>query len=158
MNMHARAVIAHNGLGHKSSGFAVNMGDIMNGVFHNLVPIGALQQGAKTRANFKLARHPDFRMVYFNGYTLLLEQQTHFRADILKGIDRWYRHITTFGAWSMAWVGAIHIVGSCPWSVARMNFYKRTRCVGVPVNAIKNKKLGFGAKISRIAKDRKSVV
>ena len=52
--MHARAVVAHDRLGHKGRGLAVLLGDVMHHVFIDLHVVGGVDQGGELKAQFGL--------------------------------------------------------------------------------------------------------
>ena len=81
--MHAGAIIANNGFGHKSCCFAIRMCDVMYDIFEYLVPVCALDQAIKARANFALTCRGYFMMVYFDTDPHLFQSNTHGGADVM---------------------------------------------------------------------------
>ena len=83
MHMHAGTIVTHDRFGHKCRGLAIRMRNIMHNVFEQLIPIRALDQTVKTRANFALTRSCNFMMMHFNRNAKLFQRHAHRRADVL---------------------------------------------------------------------------
>ena len=104
--MHARTVIANDRLGHKGRGLAVAGRDVMDHIFQNLQPVGALYERTEFRTDFVLTRARHFVMVHFDRHTHLLKNEAHFAAHILEAIDRGHRKIAALHGGPMGEVAA----------------------------------------------------
>ncbi len=87
VHVHARAVVARVGLGHKGGGLAVGVGHVPDHVLLQLRPVGALHQGGKAGAQFVLASAAHLVVEHFDGDAQGFEQQGHFGADVLRAVD-----------------------------------------------------------------------
>src|SRR3546814_20153095 len=65
VHVHARTVVANDGFGHAGGRLAIYMRYVVYGVFTNLIPVGALDQGADHGTDFKLALSGPFVVVDF---------------------------------------------------------------------------------------------
>ena len=103
IHMHACAVVACDGLGHESRGFAVGMGDVVNDVFIFLQLIGLMGQGSEDQAQLVLtARH--FVVMFVDLHAHPLHGGEHFAADVLRVINGVHGEVAAFDTGAVAHV------------------------------------------------------
>ena len=151
MHVHARAVVADNGLRHEGRGLAVGMGNVVHGVLEDLVPVSAFHQAGEHGADFALPRRCHFMMMHFNRHALLFESQAHRRTDILQRIHRRNGEVAALDRRTMAHVAAIHVITGGPRRFRSLHAGRRAGHVDVPGHRIKNEKLGFRTEIGGVA-------
>ena len=66
MDVHTRAVIPNDRLGHKRCCFAVGMGHVVNAVLQNLYFVSLLHQGIEANADLALSRRAHLVVMYLN--------------------------------------------------------------------------------------------
>ena len=91
--VHARAVIAINGLGHEGCGLAVGLGDLLDAILVEQDVIGSGDHRRELDAEFVLGRG-HFVVVLFDNDAHGGEGFEHFTADVLGAIDGGNREVT----------------------------------------------------------------
>ena len=108
VDVHARTVIAEDGLGHEGRGLAVALGDLMDAVLVDLHVVGHRGQRAELETKFVL-RGSHFVMVLLDYGAHGLHRRKHFAAHVLSRVDRGDREIAALGANAVAEVAALII-------------------------------------------------
>ncbi len=154
VHMHARAVVADDGLGHEGRGLAVGVGDVLDHILHDLRPVGTLHQSGEFGADFALAGVGHFVVMHFDRHAHLFEQQAHFRADVLQTVNRGHREIAALHRRAVAHIAAFHLVAGGPGGFVGVDLDEAARHVHIPADLVENEKLGFRTEIGGIADAR----
>ena len=109
VNVHARAVVAHDGLGHESRGLSVGVGHVVHDILQNLCPVGTLDQCAEACADFILTGTRNFMVEHFNRNAQRFKNQRHFSAHVLRAVHWWHGEIPALDSWAMAAVAAFEL-------------------------------------------------
>ena len=152
--VHARTVVADDGLGHEGGGLAVGVGHVMNDVLGDLRPVGALHQRAELGADFQLAGARHFVVVHFDRHAHLFHQQAHFRAHVLERIDRGHGEVAALDRGTMAGVAAFEVQAGGPGGLFRLDLDEGARHVGVPGHAVEHEEFGFRTEVGGVAQAR----
>ena len=104
VDVHAAAVVAHDGFGHESSGFAEVVGNVLDDVFHVLGLVGTFNQSSKTRADFHLAAGTHFTVVHFHFDAEFFQNIDHGRTQVLAAVNRCNRGVAAFDGRAVAGV------------------------------------------------------
>jgi hypothetical protein len=98
MDVHARAVVAKERLGHEGRGHAALPRDTLHHIFVDHHIVGHARECGEAHVDLALTAGRHFMMVGLNRNAELLEQQHHFGARILERIRGRYREISRLGA------------------------------------------------------------
>ena len=83
VDVHARTVIAENGLGHEGRGLAIGLRDVVDGIFVDLHMVGHRHERAELHAELVL-RRSDFVVMLLDDDAHLGHRRQHFAAHILR--------------------------------------------------------------------------
>jgi hypothetical protein len=151
MDVHARTIVANDGLRHEGRGLAVLMSDVVDHVLEHLRPVGALDQRAEQGADLALARRGDFVVVHFDRDADRFERQDHRRADVVQAVDRRHREVAALDPWTVT--GSTLTFGffaTRPGGFLRKDFQGAAGHVDAPGHRIKDEEFGFRSKISGV--------
>jgi hypothetical protein len=109
MHMHARAVVAIDGLRHERRRLAIGGRDLMDDIFVDLHRVGALGQRLELEAQLVL-RAGDFVVMLFRLDAQIAHDGEHLAADILRGIDRRDGEIAALDGRAVAQIAASYSV------------------------------------------------
>src|SRR6201999_2475036 len=113
-----------------------------------------LHERRELRADFVLALTGHFVVVHFDRNADLLEQQTHFRADVLERIDRRDREIAALRARTVTGVAAFEFLRRRPRRFFRADLYERARLVRIPLHRVENEEFRFRTEERGVAQAR----
>ena len=105
MDMHARAVVAIDGLGHEGRGLAVALRHHVDAVFVDLQVVGHGDERAELEAELVL-RGGHLMVVLLDDRAHLRHRRQHLAAHVLRRILRRNREIAALGAHAVAEVAA----------------------------------------------------
>jgi hypothetical protein len=153
VSVHARAVVAEDGLGHKGHGLPVAQRDVLGDVFvqHHLV--GHARERVVTQIDLGLARGRHLRVMLLDDDAGLLHLQDHLGADVLLGIRGRHGKIALFMPRPVAKVGSTR-ASRFPDPFHRLHEVIARVSVLIEAHAVENEKLGFRPKIGDIAYPR----
>ena len=151
VDVHTRAVVADDGLGHEGRGLAIGMGDVPHRVFQDLHPVGALHQAVELGADLILAHRSHFMVMDFALDALLLQCKHHGVADILQRIGRRHREVAALDRGAVAHVAALVLFPGGPGRFLGFDLAERTRHVHLPCHRVEDEELGLGPEIGGIA-------
>ena len=154
VHMHTRTVVTVVGLGHEGGGLAVGIGNVMDDVLLQHGPVGAFDQGAKTRADFVLACTRHFVVEHFNRNAQRFEDQRHFSAHVLRAVDRRHGEVTTLDRGTVPPVATFKLGAGVPRCFVLFDFVEGVVGLGAPAHAVENKELGLGAEECRVTQTR----
>ena len=146
MDVHAAAVIAHQGFGHEGGGLAEGMSDVLDDILEDQHFIGLLDQGAELDSDLALTGGGDLMMVHFDYQAHVLQGVTHGGPQVLQGIDRRDRKITALGARPMADVAILVYLFGVPAGFLRIHLVERALHGKTPANIVKDEVFVFRAK------------
>src|SRR5437660_10152852 len=150
MDVHARAVIDHDRLGHEGRGLAVVMGYVPDRVLQNLHPVGAFHQAVELVTDFVLAHRTHFVMVYFALNALLLHCEHHGVADVLQRVRRRHREIAAFYRGTVTHVAALVLLPRGPGRFLGFDLAEAAGHVHVPGHRVENEEVGFWTEIGGV--------
>ena len=152
--MHARSVVASVRLGHESGGFAVSVGHVVDHVLLQQCPVGALDQGRKTGADFALARARHFVVMNFDRNAHGLKDQRHFAAHVMCAVHGWHWEIAALDAVAVAFVATIHLGAAVPRRFGFVDSIKRVVRLGAPAHFVKQEEFWLGSEIGGVTQAR----
>ena len=150
VTVHARTVIAINRLRHEGRAFAIGMGDIMHDIFIELQIVGNICQRVEFQTQFVLGSG-HFVVVLFNIEAHFFHHGEHFATQVLAAIDRIDREIAALGARAVAHIASFIFGAGIVGQFRAVQREAGIIGVGRKPHIVKYKKLGFGAKINRVA-------
>ena len=143
VHVHAGAVVANQGLGHEGGGLAVSVGHVVHHVLQQDGPVSALHQGAELGAQLVLAGARHFVVEHFDRDAQGFQDQRHFRAHVLRAVDRGHGEVAALDGGTVATVAAFELGAGVPGGFVFVDFEERARHVVGPTHAVKNEELGF---------------
>ena len=90
-------------------------------------------------------------MVFFHLQAHFFHYFQHFAADVLAGINRWYREVPAFDARSMAKVAIFELTIAGVRAFCGINLKIALVHVGGKTHVIENEEFSFRAEICRVA-------
>ncbi|OQB29467.1 MAG: hypothetical protein BWY09_03057 [Candidatus Hydrogenedentes bacterium ADurb.Bin179] len=93
MHMHARPVVAEQGLGHERNRLPVAFGHILNDVLEQGQLVGHVGQRRKAQVYFRLACRCHFMVMTLHVQPAFQHDRYHFLAQVMLGIPRWHGKI-----------------------------------------------------------------
>ncbi|ABA50095.1 hypothetical protein BURPS1710b_2769 [Burkholderia pseudomallei 1710b] len=154
VHVHARAVVADDGLRHERRRLAVRVRDVMDDVLRPLRPVRALDERRELRADFVLALARHLVVVHFDRNADLLEQQTHFRAHVLELVDRRNREVAALHARTVARVAAFEFLRRRPRRFFRVDLHEAAGHVRVPLHRVENEEFRLRTEVRGVADAR----
>ena len=151
MDVHTRAVIAHNGLGHEGRSLAVGMGHIPDRVLQNLHPVSAFHQAVELGTDFVLAHRAHFVMMHFALDALLLHCEHHGVPNILQRVRRRHWKIAAFYRGTVTHVAALVLLPGGPRRFLGFDLAETTGHVHIPGHRVENEEFGLGTEIRGVA-------
>jgi hypothetical protein len=150
MDVHSRAVIAHDWLGHKGRSLAVGMSHVPDRVLQNLHPVGTLHQAVEPGADFILSHRTHFVMVHFALNALLLHREHHGVPNILQRVGRRHWEISAFHRGTVTHVAALILLPGGPRRFLGFDLAEAAGHVHVPGHRVENEEFGLGTEIGRV--------
>eukprot|EP00042_Codosiga_hollandica_P061003 m.922406 g.922406 ORF g.922406 m.922406 type:complete len:463 (+) comp98226_c0_seq1:811-2199(+) len=151
VNVHAGAVVAHQGLGHEGRGLAVGMGDVDDDVLLQLQPVSALNQRAELGADFHLAGVRHFVVMHFDRNAALLKDQAHLRAHVLAAVDRGHGEVAALDGGAVAAVAVLVFLGRVPGAFFGLDLEERAGHFIAPAHAVEDEELRLRTEESGVA-------
>ena len=102
MNVHTRAVVAVQRLGHESSGTAVGVCHVVYAVLQGLNFVSLFHQGVELHADFVLAGSCHFVVVNFNDLAHFFQRVAHGGTDFVVVVERRNWEVAAFDAWTVS--------------------------------------------------------
>ena len=122
MGVHARSVVAEDGLGHEGHGMPPPGRHILGHILVDLHMVGHCQHLAEANIYFGLACGADFVVLYLHMYAAFLEHMHHLRAEVLEGVHRREREVAHLVRHLVSQVGRAvyeHLLAARPDALAR---------------------------------------
>ncbi len=154
VDVHARTVVADDGLGHEGGRLAVGMGHVLHHVLLQLHPVGALQQRAELGTDFHLAGVRHLVVMHFDRNAERLEDQTHLGAHVLERVDRRRREVAALHRGPVAGVAVLVLLAGVPGPFLGLDLRETARHVVAPAHAVEHEELGFRAEERGVAQAR----
>ena len=151
VDVHAAAVVAHDGFGHEGGGFAEVVGNVLDDVFHVLGLVGAFDQGGEARTDFHLAAGADFGVVDFDFDAEFFQNVHHGGAQVLSGVNRGDGGVAAFDGGAVAGVLPVHVQPACPCAAFGRDFVTGFVHIGFKLYAVEDEEFGFGAEVGGVA-------
>ena len=150
VGMHARAVVAKDRLGHKSRGFPMFLGHVLDNIFIPLQGIGHLDQRQEAQVNLRLAGGGHLVVVLLNPNPDLLHHLHHLSANVLIRVERRYREVAFFVPGLIAKIGSFFPAG-VPDAFNRIDVIIALVRVLVETNFVKNEEFRLRPEIRHFA-------
>ncbi|MDH6595247.1 hypothetical protein M2165_005136 [Variovorax sp. TBS-050B] len=154
VHVHARAVVADDGLGHEGRGLAVGVRHVVDHVLLQLDPVGTLDQRAELGAEFHLAGVGHFMVMHFDRDAERFEHQAHFRAHVLEAVDRGHREVAALDCRTVAGVAVLVFLVAVPGGFFRFDLHEAARHVVLPAHAVEHEEFGFRTEVGGVAQAR----
>src|SRR3569833_550544 len=154
VNVHTAAVVTHEWFGHECSGLAVTLRDIQDRVLEDLHFVGLFDERAGADADLALAAGGNLVVMDFDFQAHLFQRETHCRADVLEGIDRWHGEVATLDARAVPLVAAFIFLRRVPGALYRIDVIRAAVHVVVVNDAVENEEFVLRTKQSVIGDAR----
>ncbi len=151
VDVHARPVVADDGLRHERRGLAVGVRGVVHGVLQHLDPVRALDQRLELGADLALAGVGDLVVVHLDLDAHLLEREAHRRPDVLQRIHRRHGEVAALDRRPVAHVAALELLGGRPRGLAREHLAIAAGHVDRPLDRIEDEELGLGTEVRGVA-------
>ena len=149
MDMHARSVVAENGLRHEGGGLAVRVGDHLYAVLVDLQVIGDGQQTIETNPDLVLrGRH--FVMMFLDLDAARLHGGHHLGAQVERRIDGGYGKIAAFGAGTMSEVSLLVVARAVVGTLFGIDLSDDAMAVRGETHVVEDEELRLGTEVSGV--------
>ena len=148
--VHARAVVAVDGLGHKAHGLAVGLGHVVAHVLVDLHGVGQLHHRPELDAELVLGGG-HLVVMLLDDHAHLGHHREHLGADVLGAVDRRHREVAALGARPVAEVA--HLVFGAAVGGQLRAVEPEAHVVGIAgvAHVVEDEELGFRAEHDRVA-------
>ena len=153
VDVHARAVVAVNGLGHEGRGLAVALRHHVDAIFIDLHVVGHGDERAELEAELVL-RGGHLVVVLLDDRAHLRHRGQHLAAHVLRRILRRNREIAALGAHPMAEIAAFVGGVLVDRQFDRIDLEAGVVGVGLEADVVEHEELGLGTEEGRVADAR----
>ncbi|EDQ04355.1 hypothetical protein OIHEL45_15539 [Sulfitobacter indolifex HEL-45] len=147
VDVHTRAVIAKDWLGHEGGRLAVRMGHVVNHVFVLLDFVSLLGQLTKDQTQLMLAGR-NLVVVLVDLHAKALHGRQHLGAQVLRFVHRVYREVAALKARAVAHIAHLIVGVRVPRAVGRINFVGYLVDFVRELHIVEQEELGLRAKVS----------
>ena len=154
VDVHARAVVAEDRLGHEAGRLAVGLGDHVGDVLIDLHVVGHGDHGAELDAELVL-RGGHLVVVLLDGDAHLGHHRDHLRADVLAAIDRRHGEVAALGARTVAEVAHLVFGAGVGGQLGGVDAEAGVVRIGGEAHVVEDEELGFRADEQRVAHARR---
>src|ERR1700722_2322101 len=152
--MHARTVVANDGLRHERRGFVVRVRNILYDVLHCEQFIAFVYERVETRADLALARRRHFVMMHFDGEAHGFERLAHFAAQIAERIHWRDWEIAALDAGTEPGVALFETLVGTPRRLFGFDVERRAMHAVVPAHGIEDEEFRLRSEECRIGDTR----
>ena len=149
VDVHARTVVARDGLGHEGRRLAVGRRNLMHDVLVDLQIVAALDQSIELAAKLML-RAGHFVMVLFRLDAHVAHDRQHFAADVLVAVHRRNREIAALDRRTMAQIAAFVFGAGVVGAADRVDRIEGLVHLHVEADVVENEEFRFGAEIGGV--------
>ncbi len=154
VDVHARAVVLEQRLGHKRHGFAAGQGNIADDVLVQHQVVGGPQERAVPDVDFRLPRGPHLVVLHLDGDAGPEQRPCHLRAQIGEVVGRGYGEVTALEPGLVAEVPAVLLTGRVPGCFDGVDSVHGTVRAVVIANVVEDVELGLRAEVGGVRETR----
>ena len=150
VHVHARAVIAIDGLRHEGCGLAIGVGNLVDRVLVDLHLVGVAGQRVELDAQLVL-RGSHLMVVLFDHDAHLGNHGQHLGTHVLQAVHRRDREIAALDARTVTHVAGLVVGIVVGRQFGRVQLEAGVVGIGLVLHVVEHEELGFGADIDRVA-------
>jgi len=150
VHVHARTVVAEDGLRHEGRGLAIAGRDVVDDVLQDLDPVCPLNQRRELGADLALPGTGDLVVVDLDRHAHLLQDQDHLRAHVLQRIHRRHREVAALHRRTVAAVAALEAPVGGPRRLFGIDLDRTAGHVDMPGDRVEDEELGLRSEIGHV--------